>query len=257
MNKGKGRLFCIPTPIGESRSALQVLPTDTLERVRELSIFVAESAKIARRFLRQVDADRDLPATRILELNEHTAANELETLILPLLEGHDLGLLSDAGCPGIADPGADLVALAQQHGIRVIPLIGPCSIVLSLMASGMNGQRFSFVGYVPAERDLRERELRNLERRSATNSESIVMIETPYRTRALLESMFGVLSPETRLCVAHEIGEPGESILSQPVSLWRKNPPELPKGRAVFVLQAEFQRIKGTSKPVLKDRYKL
>ena len=257
MNKNRGRLFCIPTPIGESRSALQVLPPDTLERVRELSIFVAESAKIARRFLRQVDADRDLPATRILELNEHTAANELETLLQPLLQGHDLGLISDAGCPGIADPGAELVAQAQKHGIRVIPLIGPCSIVLSLMASGLNGQRFGFVGYVPAERDHRERELRSLERRSATNSESIVMIETPYRARALLESMLAVLSPQTRLCIAHEIGEPGESILSQPISLWRKKSPEFPKGRAVFVLQAEFQRNQGASKPVPKDRYKV
>lgn len=253
----KGRLFCIPTPIGESRSATQVLPVDTLERVRELSIFVAESAKSARRFLRQVDATRDLPATRIFELNEHTAATELEALIRPLLEGQDLGLLSDAGCPGIADPGAELVALAQQNGIRVIPLTGPCSIVLTLMASGMNGQRFAFVGYVPAERELRERELRSLEKRSSTNAESIVMIETPYRATALLDSLLLVLAAETRLCVAHEISEPGESILSRPVAQWRKNPPELPKGRAVFLMQAEFQRNKGTSKPVRNERCKL
>ena len=242
----KGRLFCIPTPIGESRSAVQVLPLDTLERIRELSTFVAESAKLARRFLRQVDAERDLPATRIFELNEHTPEAELESLLKPLLEGQDLGLLSDAGCPGIADPGADLVALAQQHGIRVIPLIGPCSIVLSLMASGMNGQRFSFVGYVPAERELRERELRSLEKRSAQYSESIMMIETPYRARALLESLLLVLAPETRLCVAHEIGEPGENIVSRPVALWRQQPPDLPKGGPYFCCRPIFSAAKAT-----------
>lgn len=249
-----GRLFCIPTPIGETRTARQVLPMDTLERVRELNFFVAESAKNARRFLRQVDPDRNLPATQIAELNEHTPETELNALIKPLMDGFDLGLLSDAGCPGVADPGANLVWLAQSRGIRVVPLIGPCSIVLSLMASGMNGQRFAFVGYVAAEREQRERELRLLEKRSATHSESIIMIETPYRARALLDSLLLVLAPQTRLCVAHEIGEAAENLVSQTVAGWRQKPPELSKGRAVFLLQAVFQRNTGASKPLRSDR---
>ncbi len=249
-----GRLFCIPTPIGEARSAAQVLPADTLERVREIKQFVAENAKSARRFLKQVDPQRELQTTRIDELNEHTPATALPALLRPLLDGLDVGLLSDAGCPGIADPGAELVALAQQHSIRVVPLIGPCSLVLSLMASGLNGQRFAFVGYVAAERDQRERELRALEQRSANFSETILMIETPYRAKGLLDSLLLVLAAQTRLCVAHELSEPTERIVSRPVALWRNQPPELPKGRAVFLLQAAVQRNIGVSKPLRRER---
>lgn len=233
-----GRLFCIPTPIGETRGALAVLPADTLERVRELAVFVAESAKRGRHFLKQVDPARDLPGTQIMELNEHTPAGELGRLLAPLLAGHDVGLLSDAGCPGVADPGATLVAAAQQRGIRVIPLIGPCSMILSLMASGMNGQRFAFVGYIAADREQRERELKALERRSGANAETILMIETPYRARALLDSMLACLAPHTRVCVARELGEPDEAVLTKTIAAWRLRPPELPKGRAVFLLEA-------------------
>lgn len=249
-----GQLICIPTPIGESLCATEVLPASTIARISVVHDFVAENARNARRFLRSIDAERDLQETRIVELNQHTVGADLPAMLAPLLAGRDLGLLSDAGCPGIADPGADLISLAQDRGVRVVPLIGPSSLVLALMASGLNGQRFAFVGYVASDRTHREQELRALEQRSARNSETILMIETPYRAAALLQSMVATLSANTRLCVAYEIGEPGESVVTRPIAKWRARSGDLPKGRAVFLMLAETQRTTGTSRPVRSQR---
>lgn len=252
----RGTLYCIPTPIGDASSAQDCLPAGTLDRLRDLQVFVAENARSARRFLRQADATRDLQTTRITELNGHTPAAELPGLLAPLLAGEDMGLLSEAGCPGIADPGADLVALAQSHGLTVVPLTGPCSLVLALMASGLTGQKFAFVGYVPAEREARELALRALERRSAHDGESILMIETPYRAQALFDSLLTVLAPGTRLCLAREIGEPAGTTRTRTVAAWRQQRPALGRERVVFLLLAErqLQRTAGTSKPLRKVR---
>ena len=230
------KLYCIPTPIAESRTAIEQLPPDTIAVVKELNYFVAENAKSARRFLKQVDPQRDLQATVIRELNEHTALAQVDELLQPLLDGGDAGLLSEAGCPGIADPGALLVALAHRKQVQVVPLIGPCSIVLALMASGLNGQRFSFVGYIAAQPEQRERELKLLERRSAQFAETVLLIETPYRAAAMLGSMLRCLQPQTRVSVCAELSGERESIRTLTVAQWQKQAPSLEKSRVVFGL---------------------
>ena len=232
------KLYCIPTPIAESRAALDQLPADTVKQVRTLNYFVAENAKSARRFLKQIDPLRDIQATVIRELNEHTPVTEVEAMLQPIVAGADGGLLSEAGCPGIADPGALLVALAHRKQVTVVPLIGPCSIVLALMASGLNGQRFSFMGYLPAQPEARERELKLLERRSAQFGETVLWIETPYRAAAMLSSMLRCLQPQTRVSVCSELTGELESIQTQTVAQWKKQAPVLAKARVVFGLLA-------------------
>ena len=234
----RGRLFCIPTPLGDDADPHDVLPAPVIARIAPLTHFVAESARQARAFLKRVGTDHPIQSLDIQELNEHSRETGLPDLLRPLLAGHDLGLMSDAGCPGVADPGAALVALAHRNGITVIPLVGPSSLLLALMAGGLNGQRFGFVGYLPVPSEDRARALRELEQRSARDHETLLWIETPYRNAAMLDQALAVLQPTTTLSVAAELTLGGEQIHSASVAQWRARPWEIAKAPAVFSLLA-------------------
>ncbi len=232
-----GTLFLIPTTLGDSVLAA-VIPQEVQQRVRMLDHFVAENPKTARAYLKQIGATKPLQELRIATLNEHTPDADIAGLAAPLRAGHDLGVMSEAGCPGIADPGAKLVLYAHRHGIRVVPLVGPSSILLALMASGLNGQRFAFHGYLPVADAEREKTLRELEKQSRRLQQTQVFIETPYRNQKLLQSILGVCANATLLCVAAEITLAGEDIRTLSVAAWKKNPPQLDRRPALFLLLA-------------------
>lgn len=233
-----GTLYLIPVPLGPAAPA-EVLPAPVLERTRSLARFVAENAKSARAFLKAAGHPLPLQQIAIAELNEHTRSNELAALLAPLREGHDLGLVSEAGCPAIADPGAELVALAQREGIRVVPLVGPSSILLALMASGLSGQHFAFHGYLPAKENERAQRLKELEAESRRHKRTQIFIETPYRNRQMFDALLGVCTRETRLCIATDIGLSSEAIATRHIGEWKKQPPpELDRRPTVFLLLA-------------------
>ena len=233
-----GTLYLIPVPLGLVAPQL-CLPPDVLAVIRPLTHFVVEQAKTARAFLKAAGTEQPLQALQLSELNEHTRREALEALLQPLFDGHDVGLLSEAGCPAIADPGADLVALAQARGLRVVPLIGPSSLLLALMASGLNGQCFAFHGYLPAKEGERLKALRDLESESRKKRQTQIFIETPYRNLALFESLRSNLNPATRLTVATDISLPGESIRTLSVQAWKKMaPPDVERRPTVFLILA-------------------
>ncbi len=233
-----GRLFLIPTPLGADSDPCRVLPADTLAAITPLECFVAENAKSARAFLKSLATEKPLQALEIRELNEHTPVTALELLLAPLLSGRDVGLLSEAGCPAVADPGANLVAAAHAAGIRVVPLIGPSSLLLGLMASGLNGQRFGFVGYLPAQADARAARLRELEQRSRANDETLLWIETPYRNQHVFDTALAVLAPATRLFVGAQLTLAGESIAMRSIHDWRRAIVQLARAPTTFGLLA-------------------
>jgi 16S rRNA (cytidine1402-2'-O)-methyltransferase len=234
-------LYAIPTPLGGEPA--DTLPAPALDTIRELQDFVAENAKSARAFLSKVGMKRPLQEISISTLDEHTAAANVAPLLQPLREGRHLGLVSEAGCPAIADPGALLVEAAQREGFRVIPLIGPSSITLALMASGLEGQRFAFCGYLPREKDERENKIKDLEQRSRRERETEIFIETPYRNDALLASLLQVCNSTTRLCVAADLTLPTEAIRTQTVSEWREaGSAAIGRRPAVFLLLANHVR---------------
>ena len=233
-----GRLYLIPTPLAAGDPA-QVLPPATLAALRGLDHFIAERAKTARAVLKAAAHPLPLPQIHISELNEHTPPAALPSMLEPLLAGHDVGLMSEAGCPGVADPGAALVALAHDHGVPVLPLVGPSSLLLALMAAGMNGQQFYFAGYLPTKPAERETVLRSLEKTARQKHVTQIFIETPYRNEAMLDSLLKVLQPDTRLAVAVDLTGEGESVMSRRVAAWRKMPvPELKDRPAVFLIGA-------------------
>ena len=233
-----GTLYLIPVPPGPT-APQESLPANVLAAIRPLAHFVVEQAKTARAFLKAAGTDLPLQELQLQELNEHTKANELGRLLEPLRAGHDVGLLSEAGCPAVADPGANLVALAQQEGIRVVPLIGPSSLLLALMASGLNGQRFAFQGYLPAKEADRTKVLRELEGESKKRQQTQIFIETPYRNRAMFDAILQTCQPMTRLTVATDLTLPGESVLTRTIQSWKKQtPPEIERRPTVFLLLA-------------------
>lgn len=233
-----GTLFLIPVPLGPT-PPIESLPTNVLATIRPLSYFVVEQAKTARAFLKAAGTDKPLQELQLEELNEHTKADALSCLLAPLRAGNDVGLLSEAGCPAVADPGADLVALAQKEGIRVAPLIGPSSLLLALMASGLNGQRFAFQGYLPAKDGERSKALQDLESESRKRKQTQLFIETPYRNRAMYEAILMACQPTTRLTVATDLTLPGESVVTRTIQQWKKQtPPEIDRRPTVFLLLA-------------------
>lgn len=233
-----GRLWLIPTPLGEASDPRRVLPADTLAAIEALDYFVVENARSARAFLKAAGTRTPLQALELRELSEHTPPAAIPALLAPILDGRDGGLLSEAGAPAVADPGAALVAAAHAAGITVHPLIGPSALLLALMASGLNGQRFAFAGYVPVAAPARLQRLRELERRSAHEDETVVIIETPYRNQALLEAALQALAPTTRLLVASDLSLADERIRTDTVAGWRARTPALPRTPTVFGLQA-------------------
>jgi len=232
-----GTLFLIPTTLGASALAA-VIPQEVQQRVRTLDYFVAENPKTARAYLKQIGPAKPLQELHIATLNEHTPDEAIAGLAAPLRAGHDLGMVSEAGCPGVADPGAKLVLYAHRHAIRVLPLVGPSSILLALMASGLNGQRFVFHGYLPVADAEREKALRELEQQSRRLKQTQIFIETPYRNQKLLLSILAVCANATLLCVASEITLAGEDIRTLSVAAWKKNPPRLDRRPALFLLLA-------------------
>lgn len=228
-------LYAIPTPLGSSPQ--ESLPAPSLKQIQSITDFVAENAKSARAFLSAAGLKpREL---QIAELSEHTAAAGVPELLQPLREGRSLGLLSEAGCPAIADPGALLVEAAHREGFRVVPLVGPSSITLALMASGLEGQRFAFCGYLPRDAGERTKRIRELETRSRKEAETEIFIETPYRNDALVASLLEACAPTTRLCVAADLTLATESVATQSIAEWRRAPPAIGKRPAVFLLLAQ------------------
>ncbi len=233
-----GTLYLIPVPLGPTAPE-QSLPANVLATIRPLEHFVVEQAKTARAFLKAAGTEKPLQELQLEELNEHTKSEALDRLLAPLRLGHDIGLLSEAGCPAVADPGANLVALAQKEGIRVVPLIGPSSLLLALMASGLNGQRFAFQGYLPAKDIERNKALRDLEAESRKRQQTQLFIETPYRNRAMFDAILQACQPGTRLTVATDLTLPGESVLTRTIAQWKKQtPPEIERRPTVFLLLA-------------------
>ncbi len=233
-----GTLYLIPVTLGDDNIS-KVLPADVLSIAQQLDTFVVESEKSARHFLSTIKTIKPVRELTLNLLNEHTEDKDVAGLLTPLLAGKDVGLMSDAGCPGIADPGAKLVELAHQKGVRVVPFVGPSSIVLSLMASGLNGQQFAFLGYLPIDKALRNQKLKEIEKRSLSHKETQLFIETPYRNQHMLEAILAVCQPNTRLCVACDISLSTEMIITKTIASWKKNPlPELHKRPTVFLLLA-------------------
>lgn len=231
-----GVLYAIASPIASSLP--DALPAGVIERVRTLRHFVAEDLKTARRLLGDIGMPVPLRELDIRELSEHTRPGDVPPLLEPLRQGRDLGLLSEAGCPGIADPGALLVEAAHKEGFMVRPLVGPSSIVLALMASGFEGQRFAFCGYLPREGPDRERRIRELEQRSRRERETQIFIETPYRNAAMVEALLKACTPSTRLCFAGDLTGPQEQVVTGTAGAMRATPPDLGRRPTVFLIEA-------------------
>lgn len=230
-------LFLIPAPLSDGSDATLAAPA-VIATVHALTVFVVEDAKTARATLKRYGYPRPIAQAQLLTLNEHSRAADLQAGLAPLMAGHDVGLMSEAGCPAVADPGADLVRLAHQHGIRVIPMVGPSSILLALMASGLNGQRFRFCGYLPVERAARVEAIRALEERSRKEQETQIFIETPYRNEPLFEALRATCTASTLLCVGAALTSPQESIATRTIEAWRTLQPTLERCPTVFLLLA-------------------
>ena len=234
-----GTLYLIPCTLGDT-PAEQVLPQHVINVARKLQHFVVEQPKSARQFLSALKPEQPIQSLHFATLNEHTAANELPALLAPLLAGHDVGIISEAGCPGIADPGAALVNLAHRNGIRVVPLVGPSSILLALMASGLNGQCFAFHGYLPIAETERNKTIAMLEIESAKRKQTQLFIETPYRNDKMFGALLTQCRPDTMLCVATDITLPSEQIQTFTIAKWKSQPvPQLNKRPSLFLLLAK------------------
>jgi len=229
--RARGTLYLIPVALGGD-DALSLATPDTIATARKLRTFIAENAKSARAFLKAIAHPGPLQELKIRTLDEHT--RDVASLLKLLLSGEDCGLMSEAGCPAVADPGSALVRRAHEAGVRVVPLVGPSSILLALMASGMNGQRFAFHGYLPVERTERARKLKELEARA--RDETQIFIETPYRNEALLSALLQHCRGDTLLCIAADLTLPGGFVAARTIAEWKKKPPIIDRRPAVFLL---------------------
>lgn len=233
MNKGK--LYLLPTPLSEGPLG-DVLTTHELEIIAGLDCFVVEELRTARRFLSAAGKRGMVESLELHELNEHTTPQELSALAKIFDDGRDVGLLSEAGLPAVADPGAALVEICHQKGIQVVPLVGPSSLMMSLMASGLNGQSFAFRGYLPAKTPERRKALQDIEKLSSRLNQSQIFIETPYRNDAMLADILECCNDNTRLCIASNITAPDEFIRTMTVAQWKKNVPVIGKRPCVFIM---------------------
>lgn len=232
-----GTLFLIPTNLAEPFTAGAILPPDVIDTTRRLRHFIAENAKTARAFLKQVGTTCPIQEISIVEMDKHGDRN-VDALLAPLLSGHDVGLVSEAGAPAVADPGARVVAAAHAAGIRVTPLVGPSSILLGLMGSGLNGQRFAFQGYLPQDKPARVKAITEFERESRQKNMTQIFIETPYRNQSLFADLVSTLAPATRLCVAINLTAAAEKIETATVQEWRKREPNMERAPALFLFLA-------------------
>lgn len=231
----EGALYLIPVGLSDE-PLTSVLPSRNTEIIREIRHFIVENVRSARRFLKKCDRNIDIDSITFYTLDEHTRPEEMTDYLQPLEErGLPMGVISEAGCPAIADPGADVVAMAQRRGLKVVPLVGPSSIILSLMASGFNGQFFAFQGYLPIDEGQRSRKLREMER-NAGNGQTQIFIETPYRNNRLVDELSRMLRPDTLLCVACDITGPTEQINTRPAREWAKATYDYGKRPAIFLI---------------------
>lgn len=233
-----GVIYMIPCPISDERGVWDVLPKANLDVMNSLDYFIVENTRSARRFLSKAGVERRIEELEFVELNEHTtSAAEIEKMLKPVLAGRSAGVISEAGVPGVADPGADIVALAHRKGVRVVPLVGPSSILMSVMASGLNGQSFAFVGYIPVKDAERAKRLKELERRAKEENQAQLFIEAPYRNVKLFEALVKSLAPKLRLTIAADITSPAEYIKTLTVEEWRKQGvPDIAKRPTIFIL---------------------
>ena len=242
VNMANGRLFLIPSPLGDNALA-EVIPGPVLERVSTIKRYVVEETRTARRYLSAAGLKGHIGELEFRELNEHTRPEEVESL-LEMFSGQDgeptdVGLISEAGLPAVADPGALLVEACHRHGIQVVPLVGPSSLMLALMGSGLNGQSFAFRGYLPAKPEERKKAIREVEKDSARIRQTEIFIETPYRNDSMMSDLLATLQPSTRLCVAVNITQPDETILTRTVKEWKSSPLTIGKRPCVFLILAK------------------
>lgn len=228
-------MYLLPVTLGDT-AVERVLPPYNREVILQIKYFIVEDVRSARRFLKKVDASIDIDKLTFFELNKHTQPEVISGYLQPLVEGHSMGVVSEAGCPAVADPGADVVAIAQRKQLKVVPLVGPSSIILSVMGAGFNGQNFAFNGYLPIDPSERARRIKELENRVYSEDQTQLFIETPYRNRKLLEEILHVCRPQTRLCIAANITCEGEYIRTRTVKEWKGRLPELNKIPCIFLI---------------------
>jgi 16S rRNA (cytidine1402-2'-O)-methyltransferase len=230
-----GKLYLIPTTLGDMNPD-DVLPQTVKRSIDFITDYIVENEKTARKFIKSVHPEKVQSSLRISVLNKHTEIQEYNEMIQPCLEGKNIGLMSEAGCPGVADPGAAIVKVAHEKGIQVIPLVGPSSILLALMGSGMNGQSFAFNGYLPIDKSEKKTALKNIEKLSYDKNQSQLFIETPYRNNKLVEDILQTLQPNTKLCIACDITLPTEYIKTLKVQDWKKIKLDLHNRPTIFII---------------------
>lgn len=235
MNIKTPSLYLIPVTLGDSPID-QVLPPYNTEIISNLSYYIVENVRTARRFLKKCNPEIDINSLTFFELNKHTPEKAVSSYLAPLKAGESVGVISEAGCPAIADPGADVVAIAQQNGYKVVPLVGPSSILMSLMASGFNGQSFAFHGYLPIDGAERVKTLKHLETRAYNEDQTQIFIETPFRNDKLAEDILQQCKPQTKLCIAMNISCENEYIVTKKVGAWKNSLPKMHKQPCVFLI---------------------
>jgi 16S rRNA (cytidine1402-2'-O)-methyltransferase len=231
----QGKLYLIPTTLGEMNPQ-DVLPQTVKRAIDFIDDYIVENEKTARKFIKSIHPEKVQSSLRLSVLNKHTDITEHNSMIAPCLNGINVGLMSEAGCPGVADPGAVIVKLAHEKGIQVIPLVGPSSILLAMMGSGMNGQSFAFNGYLPIDKGEKKAALKNYESLSNSKNQSQIFIETPYRNTKLLEDLLSILQPNTHLCIATDITLPTEYIKTFRVADWKKTKVDLHNRPTIFII---------------------
>jgi 16S rRNA (cytidine1402-2'-O)-methyltransferase len=229
------KLYLIPTTLGDT-SIERVLPPDLTQLISSIPVFIVENIRTARRFLKKVNPAIVIDDLTFFELNQHTDKKEISRFLEPNREGLNIGVISEAGCPGVADPGADVVKIAHVRNIQVVPLVGPSSILLALMASGMSGQNFAFNGYLPIKNPEKSQQIKMLENRMQTEGQTQIFIETPYRNAQLLDELLKNCDPQTMLCIAADITLDTEFILSKPIAWWKTHLPDIQKRPAIFMI---------------------
>ncbi|NHF59325.1 SAM-dependent methyltransferase [Flavobacteriaceae bacterium TP-CH-4] len=232
----RGKLYLIPTTLGDTEP-LEVLPISIKRAIEQVDHYIVENEKSARRFIKKISPRKSQPGLHLEVLNKYTEEEVIPSFLKPCFDGYDVGILSEAGSPGIADPGAAVVKIAHEKGIQVVPLVGPSSIILALMASGMNGQNFAFNGYLPIEANERKSAIKLLEKRSRELQQSQIFIETPYRNDKLFAELCKTLSTGTLLCIACDITLSTEYIATKPMGKWRTETPNFHKRPAIFIIQ--------------------
>jgi 16S rRNA (cytidine1402-2'-O)-methyltransferase len=230
-----GKLYLIPTTLGDV-DPMDVLPQTVKRAIEFIDDFIVENEKTARKFVKSIHPEKIQATLRLHSLNKHTEKSEHTEMIKPLLEGRNMGLMSEAGCPGVADPGAVIVKLAHEKGIQVVPLVGPSSILLAIMASGMNGQSFTFNGYLPIEKSEKKAALKSLEKLSHDKNQSQIFIETPYRNNKMLEDILQAVNSSTQVCIATDITLPTEFIKTMSASQWKNTKVDLHNRPTIFII---------------------